>query len=392
MPSLQVHVLNSVNEAVQVRDKWNDLWSRSATTRPTSRAEFLRVWIDQFAPNEKFRAIIVEEGSDFVAALPLIGKRWGSVLPIGSLPRNEWLTSGNLLLDESRVCTPAIALLADNLCKMPWSVYRFPLIPSHEKSWHLIREPFSAAGFISECRPSFEVSLIEVTTDWETYERSLSKSHRKKLARTIRQMTDLGGYHIRRYRPRAPTSVAPLLETAFKIEDSGWKGEAGTSVLRSQGMRECLVQVSEHLARCGELEVAFLEFNDEIIAFELLWNAKQVLHSYKVGYNEKYSSLMPGTILMHEVLKDLFDTQRCRAYDCLGPRTLATSKWSTAYYQKSQWTITHRHPLGRAFMLGYQWLGRRSDRVGSHPRLEPSLTIADSHSTSTQLLCASAEQ
>ena len=35
------------------------------------------------------------------------------------------------------------------------------------------------------------------------------------------------------------------------------------------------------------------------------------LHSYKVGYDEQFSQVNPGQILMHELLRELCETRRC---------------------------------------------------------------------------------
>jgi hypothetical protein len=158
-----------------------------------------------------------------------------------------------------------------------------------------------------------------------------------------------------------PTSLAeaePWLGTAFQLEDSGWKGESGGSILRAPGMPEFMTRLIGLLAQRQEFELAFLDVDDQPIAFEMLWNAKGTLHCYKVGYDERFDNLNPGQLLMHELLRELFETQRCQACDCIGPITVATERWRGDRYEMSQWTVAPRRRLSRAWLYVYQQLRR----------------------------------
>jgi hypothetical protein len=115
------------------------------------------------------------------------------------------------------------------------------------------------------------------------------------------------------------------------------------------------------------------------------------LHSYKVGYDEQFDKLNPGQILMHELLRELFQsrTQSCHAYDCIGPVSPATEKWCGTNYQMSQWTVAPRRRISRAVLFAYQKLRRPSPRplelCGSEISPVASampLTVGDCDSTS----------
>lgn len=361
MSSLEVHVLKT-HELLSMQDLWNDLWQRSQTTLPTSRAEFLALWRGQFAPDQEIQAIVVEDSGRWISALPIVGKRWAKVIPTGTVPRNDWLLAGNLLLDEMENAAGALALIAGVLNKLPWTIYRFSLIASNESSWNQLRDTLSNTGFQIESRPSHEVAVIPIQGDWKSYQGSWSKNHRKNMARTIRRLEEQGRVRVNRYVPGSMTEAEPLLQRAFALEDSGWKGQAGSSILRSPGMPQFMKQLAELLIHRQELELMFLELNDQPLAVEFLWNTKQTLHSYKVAYDEAFEKLNPGQILMQEILRDLFDTGRCSAYDCMGPISTATEKWCGNRYQISQWTFAPRRSLSRAVLFAYQKLRRPPSR------------------------------
>lgn len=364
MSSLKVHILQSLNELQGLKLEWNDLWARSSTCRPMARAEFLIKWISDFASDAKVRFIIAEEDDALVAALPLIEKRWLNLFKVGSLPRTDWHSAGDLLVDEQRDTGRTLAAIAEVLNKLPWAIYRLPLIPSFERGWQQFDAALANAGTPTLQRHCYDVTYFQIDNDWANYERSLSKNHRKKLVQAHRRMEQKGGIRMHRFAPRSRREAEPLMMKAFEIENSGWKGKAGTSILQTPGMQQLFETFGGYLAECGELELAFLDIGDESVAFEYMWNSKGRLTSCKVGYDERFQQLMPGHVLFHEILRDLYETQRCDVYDCFGPISPAIEKWGGARYSVNQWTIGTRRPTGRAVMLGYrQWLDATSPAV-----------------------------
>ena len=361
MDSVIAHVLKS-QELLENRDQWNGLWDRSQTTLPTSRAEFLQLWRDQFAPGQEMQSVVVEIRGQWVAALPIIRQRWVKVVNSGSVPRNDWLLAGNLLLDEHADTESATQAIATTLLKLPWSIYRFTHIPSHEPAWQLLRESLQAAGFQMECRPSYEVPFISFDSSWEEYQATWSKNHRKNMSRTIRRLKEQGRVELRRCIPTTIDEAVPLLDVMFQLEDSGWKGRAATSIRQTPGMPQFMRQLAEHLIPRRELEITLLDLNGHTLAFEFLWNSRGVSHSYKVGYDEKFDKFNPGQILMHELLRESYKSRVLRGYDCIGPVSTASGKWRGKNYQMQQWTIASPRGLSRALLFAYQRLRRQSAR------------------------------
>ncbi|MGE3776525.1 MAG: hypothetical protein AB7F89_05020, partial [Pirellulaceae bacterium] len=101
MPQLRARVVESLSELAADESKWNELWQRSAATSPVLRLAGLTNWLTTFAPRDRFRAVVVEDGNTFVAALPMVERRWARVIRTGATPCNEWSLAGDLLLDTS---------------------------------------------------------------------------------------------------------------------------------------------------------------------------------------------------------------------------------------------------------------------------------------------------
>lgn len=370
MSSLQVHVLQSLDECRPWSSRWNELWQRSTTKLPTARWELLEEWLRFFAPESAVRTIAVEEGGEAVAILPLVERPWLRWMATGGLARNDWLSTGTFLLDPNTDVVRVAKLVAETLRKQRWAVYRWPLLPNNDSAWQLLGNAIQGTHTSVICRHVYDVNWIDIHGDWQTYSAAFTKNHRKQLARAGRRMEEQGGYRLARYSPLSFAEAQPLLASAFAIEDSGWKGKAGSSVLKTPGMADFLYRVAGHLAARSELEIAFLELNGERIAFEYLWNSKGTLFSYKVGYDERYDALGPGQILMQELLKELFDTGRCERYDCFGPVSMASSRWTDKQYSVNHWTVGAGKPLSPLLIAGYkQWLRHQRADITTYKAL-----------------------
>ena len=90
MHRARLRQIQSVGELRAMAPAWDDLWRRSDVTLPVVRAELLAQWLEQFAPGTDFRGLVVEDQGQWVAALPLVGRRLGPVLRAGGMPSNEW--------------------------------------------------------------------------------------------------------------------------------------------------------------------------------------------------------------------------------------------------------------------------------------------------------------
>ncbi|HTN75149.1 MAG TPA: hypothetical protein VL096_07880, partial [Pirellulaceae bacterium] len=70
MHRAQLVHLTSMEALRQHAPAWNDLWQRSCVTIPTLQAELIEHWFRTFGQGTSFRAIAIEQGGRFIAALP----------------------------------------------------------------------------------------------------------------------------------------------------------------------------------------------------------------------------------------------------------------------------------------------------------------------------------
>jgi CelD/BcsL family acetyltransferase involved in cellulose biosynthesis len=149
--------------------------------------------------------------------------------------------------------------------------------------------------------------------------------------------------------------VETWVRQAFEIEDLSWKGQVGSSVLRTPGMLDFFLGQAKQLAEWGHLELALLRLDGRAISFVYGCRAKGVSHWLKIGYDPEYRCSTPGQLLQFRILERHHQEGDCRAIDCLGPLTDALSKWNPATY-----------PVGRLVIAPRQWRGRMAVYACKH--------------------------
>lgn len=348
MSRFSIDHLHSLGELRASAERWDDLWQRSAVAMPMARAEFVAQWVEQFAPSADFHAIVVEHEGRWVAALPLVAMRLHGVLPAGTMPVNDWAYGGGLLLERPETDHAADALLAA-LRDLPWPLLWLDWVPLDAPEWQAMRRAMDRAGVGHSVFERYQVGRLEIDHDWNTFSKRWSGKHRSRMRSLARKLEERRTIRLEVCVPRSPEEVSEKLAEGLELEDRGWKGESGSSVLR-RGMFPFLLRQAEQLAVLGELELIFLRCEQRPIAFSYGFRAKGVSHSFKIAYDPEFSAYGPGQLMHYYFFQRAFADPDCRAFDFLGEMGTAASMWKPAAYRNGQVVIAPRKLLGR-FMV-----------------------------------------
>jgi CelD/BcsL family acetyltransferase involved in cellulose biosynthesis len=354
--------LESAADIRSAASQWNDLWERSEVTVPISRAEFVAQWIERCAPRAKVRALAVEQAGRFVAALPLIGGRLKRVMSVGKIPNSDWSWAGELLLDPGSDSSAALDVLLTGIKGLRWPLIWIDLAPYEANHWRQFIAAGRSYGFQVHTRDSFRVPVVEIDHDWAGYERRLTRNLRRQIRRLGQRASQSGEAKLTDFRNPQFAEIEAVLRRGFAVEDSGWKGAAQSSVLKSPERFAFHLAEAIEAARIGALQLSFLEVADRPIAFEYGWNCKGVYHSFKVGYDEAFAELAPGQMLRYRMLEQFFSDPTQRMVDFLGPVVPATARWSTATYPVGRVVLSAGRLSGRIMLHAYRtwwpWIQR----------------------------------
>ena len=386
MANLHAIHLKSVDELRAAAAAWDDLWWRSDAALPTARAELIAQWVEQFQPRTDFHALAVADDDRLIAALPLVGRRVGRILSAGGLPGNFWSPSGDLLLDPNADTDAAIDLLLATAGQLPWQLLWLNETVPESPRWRTLLRACDRAGVTCAQHERFRVGRVEINGDWELFQKQMSKSHRQGMNRAARRLGCEGDVQFDACSHLGAEQVEPWLHAAFEVEDRSWKGEAGSSVLRTPGMFPFFVRQAQQLAEWGQLQVASLRLDGQRLAFVYGFRAKGVCFAHKIGYDPHFAAFSPGQLLFWRLLEQLHLDGDIRALDFMGPLTESLSRWRPATYGVGRIALALPRPLGRAAMYAYkhwwprvrQFKQRRADgdRVGA-PSDDRVSSVAD---------------
>jgi CelD/BcsL family acetyltransferase involved in cellulose biosynthesis len=345
--------LHSACELRKAADAWDDLWQRSEVTFPTMRAELLAQWIEHFATGSRFHTIAIEQENRLVAALPLLRRKLGGLISAGVLPCNEWSSSGEFLLDQSADADRVMDVFFHAMAQCDWPLLWLDEAILEAPRWRIFAQGIDKRRIKKVIRPRWQVGRLRIDGDWAACQARWSRKHRQHISWLARQLEKEGKVELVLHSRLAPDQAALYMRQALEIENLGWKGQTGGSVLSRPGMSAFFIRQAEQLAAWGQLELAFLQCGGQTIAVCYGQNAKGVFHSAKIGYDPRFARYSPGQLLRYFLLKRFFSEQGRAAIDFLGPMTESHAHWRPETYTVARLAVALR-PIGRAALWAYE--------------------------------------
>lgn len=318
-----------------------------------ARAEHVAHWVATFAPGVPFRAVVVEYGGRACAALPLVERRRWNRLRWGALPVNDWSTGGDLLLDGESPVEVVLDRLVEGLSRLPWPLWSVTEVDLSAPSWSALLSALGRQHVAHDSAPRYLSGRVQIAATWPEYLATRTKKHRHNLRRNWGRLKSNGPTRHEYFRQVSPALLESLLVRGFTVENRGWKGRAGSSVLGTPGMFEFFLAQAELLNAEGQLRLGFLEHLDEAIAFDYGYVADGVFYRSKIGYDERFAAYSPGQLLFQQELEHFHAELRKEAVDFLGPLNEALDKWVTETYQVSRLVVAAPGWRGRMALAGY---------------------------------------
>jgi CelD/BcsL family acetyltransferase involved in cellulose biosynthesis len=335
---LRVEVLEGRDAFVGLEREWNAALARGPRDEPMLRHEWLRAWIENFAPGAALRTFVVRAGREICAAAPLIETQEHSAdtcfLPLTtwSLPVNDHSQRGGLLLGSR--WDEALELLWRAWIAAPgWDRLRLRDLPRDAPEWQLrdraeksgypcgewvsLRSPYLPLPRVEELKSSrVEKSKSKSSsTAYQSIESSLDSKFRQNLRRRRRRLEEQGAVE---YRLADAKSLDEALADFLDLEASGWKGKGGTAIAQRPELVGFYTQMARDAAKRGALALGTLTLKGRPIAAHLsVVHAKR--HSLiKLGYDESLHEHSPGQQLVAEAIRDSC-ARGLSEFDFLGP-------------------------------------------------------------------------
>jgi CelD/BcsL family acetyltransferase involved in cellulose biosynthesis len=334
----QVKLLVDRPSFLALADGWNAL-VEATRCEPFHRHEFIRIWIDNFAPRGRLRVLLTQDPSgSLTGALPLLEER-GRILgfPVRQLsaPANVHSCRFDLIAKEPE--STARALLAHLAADRSWDVLQLPDVPEGGNAWALFREA-ERLGFPVVAWESMRSPYIPLPPSIEELERALSAKFRSNLRRRRRKLEALGGVSVERV--EGALEVERKLEEGLLLEQAGWKGQSGTAIGQDPRARGFYSELARSAAHGGYLSLFFLRLEGQPVAFQYALSSRERYFLLKPSYLERLGDCSPGQLLVEEVLRDCIG-RGMTEFDFLGPNMVWKQDW-TKHERRHTWLLVFR--------------------------------------------------
>jgi hypothetical protein len=308
--------------------EWDEMVSRSRRPEPFTRYSFLRTWLDNFAPEARFRLLVARAGERLVAGLPLIeepSRMYG--IPVRKLraPANVHSCRFDLVCEAGRV--DAVEALWSHLkSTRAFDVLEIPDVPSDGDARALL--PLAQAdGFRVTTWESMRTPYVPLAGGFEAVWSKLDARFRQNLRRRRRKLEQRG--KVETERVKGGPHLERYLEEGFALEDAGWKGRSGTAIARDPVLRGYYAEWARLAALRGELSLFFLRLSGRAIGFQYGLASGDTYYLPKTAYDEGERDCSPGQLLMEEVLRDCCE-RGLKELDFLGPSMPWKQDWTDA--------------------------------------------------------------
>ncbi|MCD4727277.1 MAG: GNAT family N-acetyltransferase [Pirellulales bacterium] len=359
MDHLHIIHITSLEDLRNNATAWDDLWWQSDVAMPLARAESLAQWVEHFRPRADFHALVVARSGRWIAALPLVSYRVGWLIPSGEQPGNAWSPCGELLCDATVETDATMDMLLAAAAQLPWQLLWLNDAVPETPRWQALLRACERVDIATDYHERYRVGRVEIGGSWELFRKRLPKNHRQGMCRATRRLECEGEVRFEMNSKLDPSEIKPWLDEAFEVENLGWKGAGGSSVLSTPGMFRFFVGQAEQLARWSQLETAALRLDGRMLAFVYGFRAKGVYFAHKIGYDPGFAAFSPGQLLFHHILEQLHNDGQTGALDFVGPLSQSHSRWRPATYGVGRVALAPRRLLGRVAMYTYRHVWRR---------------------------------
>ena len=326
---------------------------------PTVQSDCISTYVEQFSQDDLLQFATGRNLTGKLATqLPLLRVplpkivRWmeshrnslpgNPIWNVFELPNNPWAQTGDLIVDAETMDAHSMPHLVESLRQEPACLLKLDWV-YESAHWKNFVQELEKAGAQVFREKQFDVGIIDVSGDWNTYVESLGKAHRKSIRRSTRKLQQIGEIQLERltrFSSREELEIA--LRQAFEISHRGWKGQQGTSVLSQRGMFEFYLDIAWNLSQENQFELQFLRVGDQRVAFEYGYRDDGIYYSHKVGYDVDYAKYSPGQLLMFLQLEHFFMGDEITLIDTIGVVSDATRKWKPRLQPRYRYLIGTR--------------------------------------------------
>jgi len=220
-------------------------------------------------------------------------------------------------------------------------------LPAHDPCLAALRSGARKKGAIPLVEPAYTSPIVATDGDLEAWRKQSKPRWGAPLERFRRKMGR--DYEAEFTIVEPPTELEAELDDGFKVEASGWKGQAGTAILSTPETETFYRAVGREFDRRGELRLSRIVLDGHIAAFDFCILHRGRLYLLKTGFDEDFRRLAPGLVMRLSIIERCFELG-LDAHELLGSDSEWKNKFATT---KREHTTFHAYPRRPASIAKY---------------------------------------
>jgi len=295
--------IRSLAELLIIREEWERVYDSSALKSPTLKYEHIKLWYECFAQPENIRVFKAMEAGQTIGYLPLVVRSRSGARVLTNLTNDHCLCGEALVRRGYEEAFKKIIL--DEILKEPgWDILHHIFSYSFSKIYPLFPETLlneRKNRWKMNIQPTYTVMLNKSFDEY--FRKDLSSNLRKSLKQSKNRLIKAGSYRFIHFEG---DEAVEKWQDFLGIEDSGWKGKNGTSILKTAPeYRKYYDGLIRILSATRDLHLYFLELDQKYVAAAFSFTAGDIFQCAKIGYDEEYQALSPATMLLMHLMEDI---------------------------------------------------------------------------------------
>ena len=358
----QVELVDSLQQARNVKDEWDELFSEVKQKHPSLQYEWFALWYSLFEPKSNVRILLLRQKDGLLRAVfpGFVHTRrfFGLNLRCFSYAADGYSPCGGIIArDGDQEAVRAVIEASMRVIRPePHLVVLPEIFDTSDTALVLGEGGLAKTGLRVE--HAKEVSFVSLEAGWEHYYAAQSSKRRSLLKKRLRQLNTIGQFEI--------TDISSVERSAEgvdrlqRLDAITWQGQQGTGLFSTLDNERFYGRLLSYADTKVGAQVSFATVDSHDIAYVLSVRTANVCCALKWGYDPQYAQYSPGSLTIFHVLEQAA-SEGMKIVD-LGPgineekrRWETHRQWCRNWWLFNRWTFRGRllesaswlHDLGR---------------------------------------------
>ncbi|HEY0715648.1 MAG TPA: GNAT family N-acetyltransferase [Polyangia bacterium] len=299
--AIAVEAVTDVADLARTAPAWNRLVQRQPRTLPFGTYPWVSAFLQhRLPPGRRWCCLFARRAGELAGVLPLVITPDGRGTTVANTPRDDHTFSVDATMAAGQEPLVLPALLAAAFRMIP-GCRRVDLqrLPADSPTLALARA--SGLGRPAVISLAGLGAYLPIEGDFAEFRTRLSRTFRNNLSKAANKLSKSASVEVS-VSTGSQASAKEDLQAFLQVEASSWKGDTGTAILRSTALTAFYTTLVERLAAAGWLEWHVLRAEGRMIAGNLAVTLGTGTVIWKLGYDQDYARMSPGSLLLERVV------------------------------------------------------------------------------------------